>query len=170
MILRHFLVGVMAVIPIGATAQVCLSSVDESTPTADFTDNQDGTVTHKTTGLTWLRCPVGQTFNATNEACEGPTTGVVWKDALAKAESFSFAGFDDWRLPNPKELTSILEFSCATPAINLEIFPHTGTAYFWTSSPLQTGSLEDRAWAVRFSPVATQAREKNMAYPIYLIR
>ncbi|MDP2902124.1 MAG: hypothetical protein Q8N96_03325 [Methylovulum sp.] len=32
-----------------------------TTPTSEFIINNDGTVTHKTTGLTWMRCAMGQT-------------------------------------------------------------------------------------------------------------
>lgn len=33
------------------------------TTTSDFIDNQNGTVTQKTTGLIWQRCSIGQTWN-----------------------------------------------------------------------------------------------------------
>merc|ERR1711879_28445 len=40
------------------TAQVCVHNLaSESTPSSDFTDNEDGTATHNTTGLMWRQCP-----------------------------------------------------------------------------------------------------------------
>jgi hypothetical protein len=32
-----------------------------TTPTGDFIDNGDGTVTHNTLDLVWMRCSMGQT-------------------------------------------------------------------------------------------------------------
>ncbi|GAA4885664.1 DUF1566 domain-containing protein [Ferrimonas pelagia] len=62
-----------------------------------FVDNQDGTITDEATGLTWMKADSGQ--------------GMDWPDALAYAGSATFAGHSDWRLPNAKELQSIIDYS-----------------------------------------------------------
>jgi len=38
-------------------------------------------------------------------------TGVLWKDALSYAENFTYAGYSDWRLPDTKELQSIVDYT-----------------------------------------------------------
>lgn len=66
----------------------------------DFVDNGDGTVTDQATGLMWMQGDSGD--------------GMVWEDALAWAEARnaeSYLGHDDWRLPNPKELESIVDYT-----------------------------------------------------------
>lgn len=63
----------------------------------DFVDNQDGTITDEATELMWM-----QDDNA---------EGVLWQDALAYAEGKTFAGYSDWRLPDAKELQSIVDYS-----------------------------------------------------------
>jgi len=62
-----------------------------------FEDNNDGTITDSATGLMWLK--------------DDNATGVLWKNALSYAEDFEFIGKSDWRLPNAKELQSILDYS-----------------------------------------------------------
>jgi hypothetical protein len=64
-----------------------------------FIDNGDGTVTDEATGLTWQKSDGGQ--------------GMNWKDALAYAESLQLGGRNDWRLPNAKELQSIVDYTRA---------------------------------------------------------
>jgi len=71
-----------------------------------FIDNDDDTVTDQATGLMWMREDSGE--------------GLTWEEALAYAENLEFAGYDDWRLPNAKELQSIVDYTRA-PSI-------TGTA------------------------------------------
>ena len=62
-----------------------------------FIDNGDGTVTDEATGLMWLQNDNGE--------------GVLWQIALSYAEGKEFAGYSDWRLPDAKELQSIVDYS-----------------------------------------------------------
>lgn len=97
--------------------------------------NADGTVTDNRTGLVWDRCTWGQTGD---DCSGGAATSHTWQGALAQAEaanSANYKGHSDWRLPDIKELTSIVERSCIHPAINLALFPNTLSYFLWSSSP-----------------------------------
>jgi len=63
----------------------------------DFVDNGDGTITDRATGLMWMQADSGG--------------GKDWGEALGYAEGLEFAGHDDWRLPNAKELQGIVDYS-----------------------------------------------------------
>ncbi len=63
----------------------------------NFVDNGDGTISDLTTGLMWMKNDYGKK--------------IMWKEALAYCENLEFAGYDDWRLPNVKELQSIIDYS-----------------------------------------------------------
>lgn len=106
----------------------------------EFVDNGDGTVTDHATGLMWEQV--------------GTTAGMDWEAALAYAESSELAGHSDWRLPNIKELQSIIDYTQSPnatdpdqvgPAIDTDFFTLTelpaGTTstdhdygYFWSST------------------------------------
>lgn len=62
-----------------------------------FKYNGDGTVTDAATGLTWQQADSGK--------------GLTWKDALAYAAELTLARHDDWRLPNAKELQSLVDYA-----------------------------------------------------------
>ncbi len=70
----------------------------------DFQDNADGTITDNATGLMWTQNDDGN--------------GMSWPDALNYAESNEFAGYNDWRLPNVKELQSLLDYTRAPSVTN----------------------------------------------------
>ncbi|MCA9909455.1 MAG: DUF1566 domain-containing protein, partial [Anaerolineae bacterium] len=66
----------------------------------DFVDNGDGTITDQATGLMWAQDDSG--------------SGMNWEDALAHIEglnTLTLGGADDWRLPNVKELHSIVDYT-----------------------------------------------------------
>jgi hypothetical protein len=105
-------------------AQVCPGNVGPAvTPTSEFIVNANGTVKHIKTGLLWKQCLEGLSGS-------GCSTGVVsqpsWASALSAATSSTFAGFSDWRLPNKRELESLVENTCYSPAINTAAFPENG--------------------------------------------
>lgn len=122
--------------------QTCQTdTVPASTPTSRFTDNNDGTVTDKLTRLTWTRCPLGKSWDSVTNFCTGAATSYTWQAALQEVANLNTSGtqngFSDWRLPNYKEIISITEVQCVSPAINLEVFPiwNADSIYvFWTST------------------------------------
>ncbi|MCP4118240.1 MAG: DUF1566 domain-containing protein [Desulfobacteraceae bacterium] len=66
----------------------------------DFADNGDGTVTDHGTGLMWSGDDSG--------------AGLNWGEALAWVEQKNienYLGYSDWRLPNVKELQSIVDYT-----------------------------------------------------------
>lgn len=69
-----------------------------------FVDNGDGTISDLATGLMWQSSDDGKTRD--------------WKEALAYAESLKLAGYDDWRLPNAKELQSIVDYTRSVQTTN----------------------------------------------------
>ncbi|MCG8306463.1 MAG: DUF1566 domain-containing protein [Cytophagales bacterium] len=98
-----------------------------------FHDNGDGTITDEATGLMWMQNDNG--------------AGIVWEDALKYAESHEFAGYSDWRLPDAKELQSIVDYTRSpstsnSPAIDplfncSEITVETGEKdypFYWSST------------------------------------
>jgi hypothetical protein len=70
----------------------------------NFYDNGDGTITDSATGLMWKQDDDGQ--------------GMEWQDALSYAENSTYAGYSDWRLPNAKELQSIVDYTRAPAVTN----------------------------------------------------
>ncbi len=98
-----------------------------------FVDHGDGTISDQATDLTWMQTDSQQT--------------VGWEDALAYCESLSWAGYDDWRLPNAKELHSIIDTTRSPDTSNtaathslFQSTPMTNEVgqqdygYYWTST------------------------------------
>ena len=79
----------------------------------DFVDNGNGTITDNATGLTWMQEDSGALISGTTVS-----GGLNWQDALNWCESLAYAGFTDWRLPNIKELQSIVDYSRSPDTTN----------------------------------------------------
>jgi hypothetical protein len=149
----------------------CLGSIHPSTPNTQFKINADGTVLDKKTGLMWKRCkeaPIG------GMACN-KILYTTWGAALRMAADSVFAGYTDWRLPNVKELQSLVEESCAIPAINLAVFPKVyngrNNDAVWSSSPAKSGY---GAWHVHFLDGSSGYGDdhdcNNCMYAVWLVR
>ena len=123
-----------------------------------FVDSGDGTIIDYATGLMWTQDDSG--------------AGMDWEQALAWAQqknAENYLGYNDWRLPDVKELQSIVDYSRAPnatdaanegPAIDpmFHISTITNEAgdsdypYFWTSTSarFQSGGDFYYAWYVAF--------------------
>ncbi|TVR02313.1 MAG: DUF1566 domain-containing protein, partial [Desulfovibrionales bacterium] len=77
---------------------------------AGLVDHGNGTVTDTTTGLMWQKCSYGQTWS-NNGQCTGSATTRTWQQAMDAAETLSWAGHEDWRLPDINELKSLINTS-----------------------------------------------------------
>ena len=94
-----------------------------------FTDNGDGAVKDNLTGLIWLK----------DANCFGNTT---WTNALSNANTLASpsCGLADgsaagaWRLPNVKELQSLIDFGQLDPALPAgHPFAGVQSNYYWSS-------------------------------------
>jgi hypothetical protein len=143
------------------------TAVPISTPTASFNVLGDGTLVDPKTGLMWMRCLLGQALS--NGQCAGTATLYTWADALNAAHALGFAGHSDWRLPNPKEVESIMEDRCAGPALNAALFPMVDFLT-WTSTPVPTlNGTFDEAWVVD-EDGGISALTKNQVITVLLVR
>lgn len=101
-------------------------------PVPRFHDNDDGTVTDKLTGLIWFK--------------DADYFGeVVWEDAVAKARQLSSGKHGlkdgsqrgDWRLPNIRELFSLIDYGTGVPLIpENHPFLNVQTSIYWTNTSL----------------------------------
>jgi hypothetical protein len=91
-----------------------------------YIDNGDGTITDTSTGLMWMAEDAGYTMD--------------WKTALSYAENLDFAGYTDWKLPDVKELQSLVDYTGVYPTLNQEYFTTTDLTdenpgyYYWSST------------------------------------
>ena len=127
-------------------AVVMLGAANPAMASKTYSDNGDGTVTDPTTGLVWMRCPMGQTLDS--YGCAGTARTYTGDKAEALTGHVTFAGQSDWRLPNVRELQTIVDRSVTVPAIDSVAFPNTDPKPFWAASSY-TGITYD-AWYVSF--------------------
>lgn len=106
----------------------------QGSPGRDY-DIGASTVLDKKTGLRWQRAAASG-YHA-------------WLDALANCDDLVLDGNSDWRLPNYKELQTIVNEKVKSPAIDRTAFPGTPPEGFWSSSP--SVAVPFRAWLVDFS-------------------
>jgi hypothetical protein len=146
---KKIIYALIAIYSSAVTAQTCqTATIPATTPGNRFTVQSNGTVKDSKTGLMWKQCSEG----LSGAGCSvGSAATYTWQSALQQAQAVNasgFAGYTDWRVPNVKELRSIVERQCYDASINLGIFPNTPSSYYWSSSPVADGSND--AWIVYF--------------------
>lgn len=155
------------------------TDMPETTPDAMFVDNGDGTVSHTGSGLVWMRCSLGQTWNG--RGCAGTARQYTWQQARQAAADINsgaadddgdgrvgYAARSDWRLPDKMQLESIIEEGCYAPAINATFFPDTPSHWYWSATP--SSSNRDIAWLINFHNGFDGADDKTYAARVRLVR
>jgi hypothetical protein len=105
-----------------------------------------GELRDRSTGLVWRRCAEGQGW--TGSTCGGtPTTFLTMPDAVAHAQAQALAAGKGWRIPNVKELSSLVDNQSRWPAIDGSAFPGFQTESYHSS----THWTENRVYSWRIS-------------------
>jgi hypothetical protein len=136
-------------------------------PSPRFTNNGDGTVGDNLTGLMWLK--------------DGGCLKKKWNDAFQTIADLNAnpgiytcleysANYSDWRLPNIKELESLVDYGAANVSawLNAEGFLNTVSAKYWSSTAYltQTSSI----WVVNMKTGDMSSSGKKSKYRILPVR
>ncbi|MBF0270796.1 MAG: DUF1566 domain-containing protein [Magnetococcales bacterium] len=141
-----------------------------------FSDNGDGSITDNLTGLSWLQ----------NANCWGNMT---WTQALDKVTALNsrttgyncttsptYTGtLNDWRLPNRRELSSLLDMGRYSPAIpvptsGLPAPENVQNNWYWTSTSYAISQPANNAWAVSLDSAAIASDTKSKQYYVWPVR
>lgn len=141
----------------------------------NYLNNNDGTITDLDTGLMWTQVP---------------SSAMNWNSALAYAEGLATAGYTDWRLPNVKELQTLVDITLANSTssataqscLQRNLFPAATATAYWSSTPLRSGGgSPTQAWLVEFGVNTTSNPPRNSqgivsyepfgsSYPVFAVR
>lgn len=134
-------------------------------PNPRFTDNSDGTVTDNLTGLTWLQ----------NANCFGIRN---WATALTDANTLNSgecglsdgSAEGDWRLPNVRELQSLVDYGRYNPALpSGHPFSSVQSNYYWSGSTHANNT--SIAWVVSLADgIVTNETKTLVNKYVWLVR
>ncbi len=139
-------------------ASVQIRSVDDR-----FEVKAAGVVRDSQTGLSWQRCPLGQSWSDEAASCTGEATQYTWFEAMQISTN------DDWRVPNKKELVSIVAYDCSAPAWSEAAFGSQSVGVFWSATPLPYFS-SPTAWAIDFADGAFTQTSASNTYAVRLVK
>ena len=135
---------------------------------ASYTDNGDGTITDKVTGLVWEKSP-----SPTVAQCIGSGTATATFPAVTcgqgQALAYCAGKGGGWRLPSRVELVSLVDFTIASPGPTINAaLPGTPGDRFWTSAPFAASA--GFAWYVDFKDGATSFDFDTAHYRVRCVR
>jgi len=140
-----------------------------------FTDNGDGTVNDTLTGLMWLK--------------DGGCFRKNWSSAITTVKDFNnnpekypcreyASDFSDWRLPNKKEIESLVNYGASNSAswINLNGFTNMNPSNYWSSTTYASygrstsSQASSQAWVVDMKAGTSKSSGKNSIFYVLPVR
>jgi len=123
--------------------------------TADFVRNDTTqVVTDSKTQLQWKDDAIG--------------SSMTWTEAISHCESLTFATYSDWRLPNVKELISLVDDSKRAPSLDTNVFKYTASDFYWSSTTYNYAPPPGK-WYVNFDD-GSQGYNDNGDSDSYYVR
>ncbi|MBW1916063.1 MAG: DUF1566 domain-containing protein [Deltaproteobacteria bacterium] len=127
--------------------------------------NGDGTVTDTSTGLMWEQKTDDGGDNNKDRTYN-------WEEALSWVENLNnsnYLGYSDWRLPNIKELASIVDLRRTNPSIDRRYFPNTVSSVYWSSTT--THYSPEGTWILMFdSGLIFRSTKSNSSHHVRAVR
>jgi hypothetical protein len=133
-------------------------------PEPRFSDRGDGTVTDNLTGLMWTK------------DAQQIRGGMSWTDALDACNNLSFAGYNDWRMPNIRELASLTDYGqyypvlpSGHPFLNVDlILSDDFYGYVWSSTTSYYST--NAAWFLKLGFHEINQGTKNWTIHVWPVR
>ncbi len=120
----------------------------------------DDVVLDRATGLMWPR--VGTALGCNNGV------SIAWADGITYLEALDFAGFTDWRMPNVRELMSMIDYKLYVPAAPEPPFINTTDSEYWSSTTYIENTLN--GWSVNFFDGVVRQYLKINTFKIRAVR
>ena len=158
-----------------AMAAPCNEQIAVSSPTSRFIVSEDIAIDVQS-DLVWRGCPLGYDHDDNGTVSEplddqcilSDTANYDWAGALQAAEAENAAAGpgepNDWRIPNIKELLSIVKRQCVNPAINASIFPQPANTFIglvWSATYSGDVVSGPRAYAMDFGSGSPSLRSRD---------
>jgi hypothetical protein len=133
-------------------------------PSPRFVDNGNGTVTDRLTGLIWMQ--QASSLGQKN-----------WEDALSAANGLASGSYGladgsqagDWRLPNLRELQSLVDYGSYGPALPADNhFTAVQSDEYWSSTTYASDT--NAAWLVHFYGGVAHNNGKTYAGYVWCVR
>jgi hypothetical protein len=144
-----------------------------------YTDNGDGTIRDNRTGLVWEKLSLdGSIHDVASRGIQNWPQAV--EQQVATLNAMAFAGHIDWRLPNVRELASIVNAEKFDPAVSVEFHTNctdgctvltcscTPPYYYWSSTTYAAAPAY--AWTEHFSGVFVDASGKTQVQSMRAVR
>ena len=120
---------------------------------APYTNHGNNTVTDQGSGLMWQQ--------------SDDSVARSWQGSLDYCNGLTLAGHNDWRLPNIKELESIVDATRSNPSVD-PVFTGTSASYNWSSTSDAYGP--EGAWIVYFDYGYVHHYNKTSNYYVRCVR